>query len=381
MKPLYRRLLIVGIAMGVVATSLIIGVGQTLFLQRSRIGNLVSGAYWIYHGGDSPNTIYGMSLDLARTVQSWLPKGTASSAVAVDYGRSIRIGPEFYQSNVVGTDFTFLQFFELEVEGRFFTEEEQETRKRVCAVTSDIYELFGSDLKFITIGDAEFEVVGVVRGEMYRQGAMPLDYSTNSVFLPIEVYYSDIQNEDSLAGLVAEIAVLAPELTKGDLQRVLSANLSSLENAPSLKVLQWGEADRTELVRVLLALTAIFLVAFVVFLRAGLNIVQIASASVYDRHRVFGLKAALGAAPGDIVKEVSQEILGCALQGGYLGVVVAGIVNTLLNHYVGKYWAAFNMVTALAGVVLALVVGWITSLIPARKAAMIDPVKALREER
>ncbi|MFY9450211.1 MAG: hypothetical protein WAQ09_00510, partial [Bacillota bacterium] len=72
MKPLYRRLLIVGIAMGVVATSLIIGVGQTLFLQRSRIGNLVSGAYWTYHGGDSPNTIYGMSLDLARTVQSWL---------------------------------------------------------------------------------------------------------------------------------------------------------------------------------------------------------------------------------------------------------------------------------------------------------------------
>ena len=131
----------------------------------------------------------------------------------------------------------------------------------------------------------------------------------------------------------------------------------------------------------LLALTAIFLVAFVVFLLAGLNIVQVASASVYDRHRVFGLQAALGAAPGDIVKEVSQEILGCALQGGYLGVVVAGIVNTLLNHYVGKYWAAFNMVTALAGVVLALVVGWITSLIPARKAAMIDPVKALREER
>lgn len=90
---------------------------------------------------------------------------------------------------------------------------------------------------------------------------------------------------------------------------------------------------------------------------------------------------ALGATPKKIIWEVSEEILFCSLQGGYLGIVIAGFTNTMINRYVGKYWAAFNITTALLGIVLASVVGWITSLIPARKAAKIDPVSALRQER
>ncbi|HXK98441.1 MAG TPA: hypothetical protein PK828_11350, partial [Limnochordia bacterium] len=72
MKPLYRTLLVIGIAMGVVATSLIFGVGQVIIMHMEERGEYDLDIYTVYHG--SGNTIYGMSLDFIRQIRSWLPE-------------------------------------------------------------------------------------------------------------------------------------------------------------------------------------------------------------------------------------------------------------------------------------------------------------------
>jgi ABC-type antimicrobial peptide transport system permease subunit len=94
-----------------------------------------------------------------------------------------------------------------------------------------------------------------------------------------------------------------------------------------------------------------------------------------------GSKLLWGALPKHLAGETTGEVVAYALQGGYLGIVLAGLVNTLFNHFVGGYRAAFNILTAIAGMLLALLVGWITSVIPAREAAIIDPVQVLRQEK
>jgi len=382
MKPLYRILLIVGMAMGVVATTLIIGVGQAMIMhmQSHSIGD--EDVYAVYEG-DSGGWTVGMPLDLAREIRSWLPDDVVAAAVSFDqHDAEVRIGSEFYGARVVGVD-AEAHLLGLEVvDGRFFTREDQEHRKRVCVVTADLLELFGREaLRSISVNSREYEVIGTAQGDLYLAG-LPLGiYSESSIFFPLEVWYEDFNAGRFHDGLIMQLGVFAPGYSKADLSRLISQNLIHMEDAPALKVASPGDRDNTQWAKDLLVLTGIFLVAFIVFLLAGLNIIQIASANVYDQQRVFGLKVALGALPKHLAREVMGEIAACALQGGYLGIVLAGIVNTVMNSYVGMYWAAFNLVTVVSGVLLALLVGWITAVVPARQAAKIDPVAVLRPER
>ena len=382
MKPLYKTLLIIGIAMGVVATSLIFGVGQGMVMHiREKDPNDLD-IYAVYQPTSSGG-ITGMTLHFAREIAGWLPDDVTASAVTFDrYDAEVKIGAEFFSSRVVGVDAGFATLFDLDItEGRFFSKEDQDNRSRVCVVTNDLVDLFGREaLSSFMINGVVYEVIGAVQGDVNLASLMHGNYSSSSVFLPIETWYEQFEGS-FYAGVTMQLAVHAPGYSKADLNQLVSQNLINMESAPTLKVATPNEKNYNAWARDLLILAGIFFVAFLVFLLAGLNIIQIASANVYDQQRVFGLKVALGALPKHLAGEITGEIVACALQGGYLGIVLAGIVNTIMNHYVGMYWAAFNIFTAIAGMILALLVGWITSVIPARQAARIDPVAVLRQER
>jgi putative ABC transport system permease protein len=382
-KPLYKTLLVIGTAMGVVATSLIFGVGQTLLMHVQARRTTDQYTYSIYQSS-SDGWITGMSLSLAREVQSWLPDGTTASVISFEqHGAVVQIGPEFYGASVIGVDASFASLSGLGVlEGRFFSNEDQKARQRVCAVTSDLVALFGWEaLRSLRINGKEYEVVGSVQGDVNVSSLILGSYSSNTIFLPVEVWYEDLHEGVFQHGLIMQLVVDAPGLSSAELSMRLSQNLLHMEDAPVLKIADPHERDSREWVETLLALTGIFLVAFVVFLLAGLNIIQIASADVWDQQRVFGLKVALGALPKHLAREITGQIAACALQGGYLGVVLAGVVNTVMNRVVGRYWASFNIFTVLAGIILALLTGWVTAVVPVRQAARIDPVVVLRQER
>jgi len=381
-KPLYRTLLMIGIAMGVVATSLIFGIGQGLVIHIQESNEIAEDMYAIYQPSGSAG-VMGMSLPSVREIQRWLPEDIATSVISLEQREvDVQIGSDFYDAHIIGVDADLAQVFGLAItQGEFFTRDDQENRNPVCVVTNDLVELFGAEaLESLVINGKKYQVIGAVQGDV-NLGRMPHNnYSASSVFFPVEVWYEEFNDGIYDHGLIMEIAVYSPTFGKADLERILSQNIIHMENAPAVKVAAPGEQDYSKHARTLLILTGIFLIAFLVFLLAGLNIIQIASANVYDQQREFGLKAALGAQPKHLSREISAEIVACSLQGGYLGIVLAGIVNTIMNQYVGEYWAAFNIVTAIAGMLLALLVGWITSVIPARQAAKIDPVLVLKQE-
>lgn len=380
MKPLYKHLLIIGIALGVVATSLIIGVGQTLVMQMKRLPDPDQGYYAIQHVPER-NIIQGMSLPLSRQIQEWLPSDTFSTLITRSIMTDgVQFGDEFYSADLVGVDPEYIQVVSGELlKGRFFDDES--VTQRVCVVTADIYRLFGEDnLTSVVVNDMEFEVIGVIQRQQDISDMFTLDFSSNSIFFPVEILYADVVDTDPLSGMVLQVAVDSRGHSQADLQKLINENLKEMADAPVIKVVAPGDSSRSEQARALLILAAIFAVAAIVFLLAGLNIIQIASANVIDQQRSYGLRVALGASPRQIVREVSGEILRCALQGGYLGIVISGLVNTAINRYVGTYWAAFNLLTVFTGIVLACFVGWITSLIPAQRAAKLDPVTVLRQE-
>jgi putative ABC transport system permease protein len=111
----------------------------------------------------------------------------------------------------------------------------------------------------------------------------------------------------------------------------------------------------------------------------GIGIMNIMLVSVRERTREIGIRKAIGARAGDILAQFLVEALTLSLLGGLLGVALGLGVSALIARVAG--WTfAFTPVTLAAAVVSSLVVGVVFGVWPARQAARLDPIAALRYE-
>lgn len=224
MKPLYRTLLMIGIAMGVVATSLIFGIGQGLVIHIQESNEIAEDMYAIYQPSGSAG-VMGMSLPSVREIQRWLPEDIATSVISLEQREvDVQIGSDFYDAHIIGVDADLAQVFGLAItQGEFFTRDDQENRNPVCVVTNDLVELFGAEaLESLVINGKKYQVIGAVQGDV-NLGRMPHNnYSASSVFFPVEVWYEEFNDGIYDHGLIMEIAVYSPTFGKADLERILS---------------------------------------------------------------------------------------------------------------------------------------------------------------
>jgi putative ABC transport system permease protein len=111
----------------------------------------------------------------------------------------------------------------------------------------------------------------------------------------------------------------------------------------------------------------------------GIGIMNIMLVSVRERTREIGIRKAIGARASDILAQFLVEALTLSLLGGLMGVAVGLGVSALIARLAG--WAfAFNPTTLLAAVLSSLLVGVAFGVWPARQAARLDPITALRYE-
>ncbi len=122
-------------------------------------------------------------------------------------------------------------------------------------------------------------------------------------------------------------------------------------------------------------LTAISAISLLV---AGLSIMTIMTVSVGERTREIGIKKALGATNGRILREFLAEALLMSLGGGVIGVVLGGGAGLIGLRLVGVDAMAAGSLLWL--IVFAAIIGVIFGVVPAMKAARLDPVEALRCE-
>lgn len=103
-------------------------------------------------------------------------------------------------------------------------------------VTNDLVDLFGREaLSSFMINGVEYEVIGAVQGDVNLASLMHGNYSSSSVFLPIETWYEQFEGS-FYAGVTMQLAVHAPGYSKADLNQLVSQNLINMESAPTLKV-------------------------------------------------------------------------------------------------------------------------------------------------
>ena len=129
-------------------------------------------------------------------------------------------------------------------------------------------------------------------------------------------------------------------------------------------------------------LSAVVAISLVV---GGIGVMNIMLVSVTERTREIGLRKAIGATDGDILRQFLVESVILTALGGIIGIALGTVFSLLtsfiLTHYLDLNWSfSFPFLAVVLGIAVSAFVGLIFGIYPARQAAKKNPIEALRYE-
>ncbi len=267
------------------------------------------------------------------------------------------------------------------VEGRGFTPADDDHASHVAIVGADIQEnaLKGEDPigKEIRVDGVPYTIVGL--GE--KQGKTLGSSQDNYVTVPLNafqktygtaktltIYEKAGNGTDALESLKDEGRVL---MRAARHDRPGQDDSFTIETSDTFVGLWKSISSGFESVAV--AIAAISLVV------GGIVIMNIMLVSVTERTREIGIRKALGARQRDILVQFLMESASMALVGGLIGVACGVLIAQAVTIFLG-FPSSVALWSALAGMLVATSVGIFFGVYPARKAAMLDPIEALRAD-
>ena len=264
--------------------------------------------------------------------------------------------------------------------GRWFTREEIQTREKVVIIgVTVVKELFGSTNplgKTIKINRINFTVIGIAPAKGFS-GSQDED---DVVIIPVNTAMYRVLGKNYLSGIFVEAA--SPNLieqTKSAISALIIKRHRLKQGDDSFNI-----RDMTEIQKMLssttqtmsLLLGSIAAISLVV---GGIGIMNIMLVSVTERTREIGLRKAIGARKNDIMLQFLVESVGMTVSGGFIGVILGIAISLILSFFAG-----WTVITSPISVVLATAFSALTGIFfglwPARKAAALKPVEALRYE-
>jgi putative ABC transport system permease protein len=265
--------------------------------------------------------------------------------------------------------------------GRFVTEAEVSRSARVCVLGSELADVLFPTTnpvgKEIRVGPEAFTVVGVLakRGQMFGQSR------DNFVGLPITTLMKSFTYDKD--GLEI-IAVPRQSEMLGETIEQLRNVLRQRRKVPYGKPDDFSIMTQDTLVDLYNQLTgAAYLVMVVIssigLLVGGIGVMNIMLVSVKERTREIGIRKAIGARSGDILKQFLIEAIFLTGTGGIIGVLV-GFGIAFIVKAATPLPAAVSWWSVFLGLSVSAAIGLFFGIFPAQKAAHMDPIVALRYE-
>lgn len=379
MKSFYKALLSIGIAVGVFCSLIVFSVGQRQWSAwQQRNNELESGTCKLIIKQGS--YIYSMGLDYARDLQSLLPEGMKSDPVAPEVSQTVIYDMEPLGGVVLGTGENYNELMDLQlIQGRYFTREDIDSYRKVCVLSSNMYDLVKDrDTKRIKINGEEYEILGVMNESSKLN---TVGFTEGDIIVPITTFYKHIQKTDERNGFVWSILLDNQGFSEKQIAAYMEAKAKTTDiKITGVKVVPYYYDELYDINVIIKSFTVTFLISLLILVIASFNIIHITTASIMDREREIGLRTALGATSGHIVRQITGEIFFCVLRGGIAGVAIASVFSTLTNLGLGFIGLSFNGITVISGMILAAAAGLIASLLPAKKAVQLEPALALKEE-
>ncbi|HEY9833977.1 MAG TPA: ABC transporter permease [Stenomitos sp.] len=284
---------------------------------------------------------------------------------------------------ITGTTPEFLVVRSFDVaKGRFITNLDIERNNQVVALGADVAEkLFGnSDAigQTIRIKNASFQVIGV----MEPKGAFLGDNQDDTVFIPLTTMANRIVGRTSPYGL--EVTFISATAKNQD---SIGAAQFQIENLLRLRHKITDEDDFTvrtqkDVLKIVGTITGgltvlLAAIAAISLLVGGIGVMNIMLVSVTERTQEIGLRKAIGAQERDILIQFLIEAVILSAAGGIIGTAL-GISVIQIVAMVSPLKAGISPVAILLSVSISGGIGLFFGVVPARRAAKLDPIVALR---
>jgi len=266
--------------------------------------------------------------------------------------------------------------------GRFFNEDEVRMRSKVALLGNTVVkEVFGEDNPIgesIKINLINFKVIGILPAK----GAGGFHDQDDTVVIPITTAMYRVLGKEYIDSIYVEakdaslIDATQEEITKLIIKQhrlITSGQKDSFQIFNMSDIKKTLESTTQTMSLLLGAIAAISLLV------GGIGIMNIMLVSVTERTREIGLRKAIGANNKDIMIQFLIEAILMSFLGGIFGVLLGWAVATLITVFAG--WSVrVSLFSVVLSTTFSLVVGVIFGLWPAKKAAALDPIEALRYE-
>ena len=381
-------LTMLGIVIGNASVITLVGVGKgAQNLAEGQLSNLGANVLFVVPGNndtrrqgiDFPKTLV---LEDAEAIASQVPS-VKRVAPQISLSEVIQAGGVTSTAPVAGVTPEFLPVRQFEVaQGRFFTRADLEGARNAAVIGPDLAEkMFGSRPavgRTLRIRNLPFQVIGVLapKGAVFGQN------QDENAFIPLTTMVSQLSGRDPTYGVSLNfISVEARDEQSTGAAAFQITNLLRQRH----RILREddfavrSQKDALSIVSTITGGLTLMLAAIgaISLLVGGIGIMNIMLVSVSERTAEIGLRKALGARSGDVLLQFLVESLVLASLGGALGTVL-GVGAVSLVAVVTPLPAAVGAGTVLLTVGLSGSIGLFFGVVPARRAARLDPIVALR---
>jgi putative ABC transport system permease protein len=385
------------------------GNDKVLLELGKNIGIVWGGRTSLQAGGERAGRVIRLTVDDARAIAA---ESSMVAVVSPELERgTVKVKSAFNAATarVSGIEPQYQEIRTIELEyGRSFAWPDEEQVARVAIVGFDICEqLFGKRRALgetITLNGVPYLVVGKIRKKTQDSNYSGPD--NNKIFVPFAAMARDLPRRDAEPGTLSDIIVAPKDWVVAQLPQALDARVGRIEDidwpleknvrailarrhgfdpADTQAIAMWDTSLETLMFGRMVGHMKLFftIVGIVTLALGGIGVMNIMLVAVKERTREIGVRKALGATTGDIQRQFFLEGFFLTLLSGGCGMLLAlglcGLVNLapmpprfsgMILSWQAGFFSLFTLIT----------IGIVTSTYPARRAAELPPVEALRFE-
>jgi len=391
-------LTMLGIIIGVAAVILVVSAGagaQSLIIGQIQAqgSNLIS----VMPGGTEeegpPVAVMGivittLTYDDAKAIlgSAQAPHVVAVAPIVQGIG-TMTYGSNKFDGNFVGTSYQFLDVEQYDLaDGQWFTENDEKSLAQVVVLGSKVkQELFGNEDAVgenIKIKRKNFEVIGVME-ERGVSGFMNYD---NYAYMPVTTAQKNLLGINHISLLRAKVdEERYIDQTVEDIEYILR-DRHNITNPSEDDFTVRSLKEALEVVEGVTNAIRLFLTAIagIALLVGGIGIMNTMLVAVKSRIHEIGIRKAMGAKNRDIMLQFLFESIFFTLFGGIIGIITGTLLSIIVAfvvRYFGYDWAfLISPAAVFIATLVSIIIGLTFGIYPARKAAKLDPIAALRYE-